>query len=249
MKNYLRLLPLLFCSLPILACSGISLAGVKRVVASAAVVHEVREVSGFTGVDMAGIGKVVLTQGGTESLEISGPDNVVPLVDSYVQGGVLILKLQPGVTVTGITEANLLTFTVGVKDLSKLTVSGLGDVEMDGLQTARLDVTMSGAGKLDLRSLALDNLGLTLSGMGDASLSGAAADAKIDISGAGNVNAADLKIQTVRITISGAGNATLWVTDALTGTISGAGNVEYYGDPKVDSNTSGVGRFKPLGNK
>jgi hypothetical protein len=249
MKRFLRLLPILVSSLSVLACSGISVFGQKRVVASAAVVHETREVSGFTGVDMRGMGKVVLIQGSSESLEISGPDNVLPLVEASVQGGVLVLELEPGVTVTGMNSANMLTFTVGVKDLSALTVSGLGDVEMNALLGPRLDVQMSGAGKLSLHNVSLDTLDLTLSGLGDASLSGAAADAVIDISGAGNVDAADLSIRNARIDISGAGNATLWVTETLTGTISGAGNVSYYGNPRVDTSTSGVGRFTALGSK
>jgi hypothetical protein len=250
MKTYLRLLPLLLFSLPILACSGVLDFGRGRVIAaSSAVIRETREVSGFTGVDMRGIGKLVLVQGDSESLEVSGPDNVVPLVRTSVQGGVLVLELQPENIVTGMNPADMLTFSVGVKDLSSVSVSGLGDVEMDGLKAPRLNVTMSGSGRIALRSLALDGLVLRLSGMGDVTLSGGAADAEIDISGAGNVNAPDLRIQTARITISGAGSATLWVTDSLTGTISGAGNIEYYGNPEVHANTSGVGRFKPLGNK
>jgi hypothetical protein len=249
MKPCPRLLPLLVFALPVLACGGFRFGSNLVIVASAKAVRETREASGFHAVEMRGIGNVVLTQGETESLEVSGPDNVVPLVKTYVRGGVLIFELEPGVVVTGMSSANDLTYTVGVKDLSALTVSGLGDLEMDKLSAAHLNVRMSGTGRITLRSLALGGLDLTLSGMGDAVLSGEAADVEIDISGAGNVNAPDLKIQAGRIDISGAGSATVWVTENLTGTISGAGMVEYYGDPQTDFNNSGLGAFKSLGRK
>ena len=131
----------------------------------------------FTGIDMSGMGKVILTQGDSESLEVSGPENVVPLVRTSVRGGVLVIDLEPGVTVTGMYSTNLLTFTIGVKDLSSLDLSGLADVEMDGLSTSSLRVTMSGSGKISLRGLDLEDLRLRLSGLGDADLSGVAASA------------------------------------------------------------------------
>jgi len=251
MNTRIRMFSLLALSLLLTGCSGIFefVRNGRTVRASDTVVSETREVSGFTAVEMRGIGKVILTQGETESLAVRGSDNVVPLVRSSVRGGVLVLELEPNVNVTGMDAANVLTFTVGVKDLAAVTVSGLGDVEMNGLTASRLTLTMSGAGKVAFTGLAVEDLHIGVNGMGDVTLSGEAATAAIDISGAGNVKAADCKIQTARITISGAGNATLWVTEKLTGDISGAGNVEYYGNPQAETDASGLGVFKSLGGK
>jgi hypothetical protein len=231
MKNNLRMLPVILLSLPALACGGLF------------------DFFYHGRVDMSGMGKVVLTQGDSESLEVSGPENVVPLVRTSVRGGVLVIDLEPGVTVTGMYSTNLLTFTIGVKDLSSLDLSGLADVEMDGLSTSSLRVTMSGSGKISLRGLDLEDLRLRLSGLGDADLSGVAASAVIDISGAGSVNAVGLEVQTADVSISGAGSAKLYVTERLTGDISGAGSVEYYGEPETRTHTSGFGNFRSLGMK
>lgn len=251
MKRNHRLLLLLVLSLPALGCGGFfDFAPPGRVVvASGKVVQETREVSGFDAVDMRGIGKLVIDQNGTESLEISGPENVLPLVKTSVRGGTLIIDLERYISVTGMHPANMLTFTVGVKDLSSLIISGLADAEMDGLTASKLRVTMSGSGRISLSGLDLDDLRLTLSGLGDSTFSGAASSAVIDISGAGNVDAADLEIQTADISVSGAGNASLWVTETLTGSISGVGNVEYYGEPATRTHTSGVGFFRSMGTK
>jgi hypothetical protein len=251
MKKIFKLLPLIALSLPLLGCGGFfNFLGDGRVIkASDTVVSETRETSGFTAVDMRGVGRIILSQGETESLEVSGSDNLVPLVKTSVQAGVLVIEMTEKVIITNPNPANVLTYTIGVKELTALTVSGLGDVEMDGLSASRFDMTISGTGKIDLKGLELEDLDLSLSGMGDVTFSGAAESAAITLSGAGNVNAGGFKLRTARITLSGAGNATLWVTGKLNGEISGAGNVEYYGKPETDVNTTGVGRFKSLGNK
>ena len=249
MKRTLRFLPLLALSLPLLACGCVNFWPHRVVAASSEVVSETREVSGFDGVELSGIGKIILEQGSAESLEISGPENVLPLVETSVRGGTLVIEMQKDVAVTGMHSANMLTFTVGVRELSSISVSGAGDVEMDALSADRLDVTMSGAGRIDLKGLDLEDLELTLSGAGDVHLAGRAALAEIEISGTGNIDADNLEIANARVSISGLGNATVWATERLSGTISGAGNVDYFGEPDTDFHTSGLGRYRSLGDK
>jgi hypothetical protein len=251
MKKHFSLLSLIALSLLLTGCVSVLdfVKDGKTIKASNTVMSETREASGFTAVDMRTAGRVILSQGDVESLSIRGSDNVVPLVKTSVQEGVLVIEMDKIIIVTDMDESNALTFTIGVKDLSALTVSGVGDVKMDGLTASSLKLNMSGAGRIDLAGLSVENLSLTLSGAGDVTLSGEAASAAILISGAGNIDAADLKVQTADIDLQGLGKATLWVTGKLTGSISGAGNVEYYGNPATDLKASGLGVFKSLGNK
>jgi hypothetical protein len=251
MKKQISLLSLVALPLLLTGCSGLwdFTRNGRSIKASDTVVSETREVSGFTGIDMRTVGRVVISQGETESLAVSGSDNVVPLVITSVENGVLVIDMEKDYFVTNMHGANVLTFTIGVKDLGALTVSGAGDVKMDGLTASRLKVTMSGAGRIDFSGLSLDSLSLTLSGAGDVTLSGEASSAAILLSGAGNIDAADFKVQTADIDLQGLGNATLWVTGKLTGSISGAGNIEYYGNPATDLKASGLGVFKSRGNK
>ena len=255
MKKKAWLLPLLALSLAAISCmcpvSGlVNLRGDGRVIeASDTVVSETREVSGFGAVDMRGFGRILITRGETESLTVSGSDNLVPLVETSVRAGVLVIEMKEKIVLAGAKPSNVLTFTIGLKELSRLTVSGLADVEMDGLAAPSLDINMSGAGRIDLRGLALGDLDLDLSGAGGLILAGAASSAEIDLSGAGDIQAGDLELGTARVTLSGLGNATLWVTGTLAAEITGAGNVEYYGDPTTHLRTSGLGQFTSLGGK
>jgi hypothetical protein len=250
-KKNISLISLIALSLLLTGCGGIFnfVRNAKTIRASNTLTSETREAAGFTAIDMRTVGRVVISQGGAESLDLRGPDNVVPLIQTSVQGGVLVIEMEDNIFVTEMHESNVLTLTIGVKDLSALTVSGVGDVTMDGLAASRLKLDMSGAGRVALAGLSLGNLTLTLGGAGDVTLSGEADSAAILIGGAGKIDAAGLKVQTADIDLSGLGDATLWVTGKLTGSISGAGNVDYYGDPATDLKTTGLGVFKSLGKK
>jgi len=250
MKTSSRILSLILVVM--LAATGCSVIGNRigrTITPSNVIISENRDVSGFSGIDMSTVGKVVLSQGSTESLTVSGSDNLVPLIKTTVRKGILYIETTENINVISFTSDNMLTYTIVVKDLSSLTISGLGDVQMGTLTTPKLSVTMSGAGNAQISQLTTDELTVTVSGLGSVELGGEAKQATIDISGAGSVNSPDLKIQTANVTIPGLGGATLWVTDRLTGNISGAGNVSYYGNPQTNTNTSGLGNFKSLGNK
>lgn len=251
MKIKFLILPILLAALLAISCRGISVVDLNKnaIKPSNVIITEQRNLSGFSAIDMRTFGKMVLSQGDRESVSISGSDNIVAVMQTSVQDGVLVIENDENINVTGVNEENVLTFTIVVKDLTSLTISGAADVGMDSLTTSTLDVTMSGAGQFVLDQLKADSLKTVLSGIGNVEVSGEVTQAQIDIPGAGSINFGDLKIQTANATISGLGSATLWVTDQLNGNISGAGNVSYYGDPQTNTESTGLGQFKSLGSK
>lgn len=240
---------LIILSMLLSSCSVLTNMGVRVITPSNTIISENRAVSGYHAIEFSTFGKINIVQGDTESLNISGPDNLVPEITTTVSNGTLTIKTKDNITVTSFSTANILTFTIVVKDLTSLAISGAGDVQVETLSTPSMDLSLSGAGKVQMNQLTADSLKVNISGAGGLELSGSATQVTIDISGAGSVNAPDLKIQTANITISGLGSATLWVTDQLTGTISGAGSVSYYGSPQANTNSSGLGQFKSLGSK
>jgi len=244
-------LSLLILAMLFLGCTSLiptSLGG-KNITPSDVIITDKRDVGAFTGIDMRGFGKMVLTQGDTQSVTISGSDNVVPLVKTTVQDGTLIIELQEKVNVLNLDKQNILTFDITVKDLTTLTVSGAAQVEMAALNTSALTMTMSGAGQFVLSKLAATSADIRLTGLGDIEVIGEVTRETVTISGAGDVRAGDLKSKTADVSITGLGGATVWATDQLNGTISGAGSVSYYGEPKTNVKTTGAGQFKPLGSK
>ncbi len=249
MKTRNLCISIFLISMLLVSCSILTNAGVKVITPSNVNVSENRDVSGFTKIDFSTVGKINVMPGDTESLNISGPDNLVPEITTTVSNGTLIIKNKENITISPLNNQNPLVFTIVVKDLTSLKLSGAGDVQIETLSTPSMDIIMSGAGKVTQNQITTDNLNVTISGLGGIDITGQATQATFDISGAGSVTAPDLKVQTAKITISGVGGVTLWVTDQLTGTISGAGSVSYYGTPQTNTNSSGLGKFNSLGNK
>lgn len=243
---------ILVTALLVLGCQvftmDINLSG-EGIKPSQTIISETRPVQDFTAIDMRAVGKVVITQGEGESLSIQGSDNILPIIETSVENGVLVIQTREKIDITGLHDETVLIFTIGVKDLSSLVISGAADVEMGSLSTSALEIVMSGAGQFVVEQLNADSIDILLSGVGNVEVSGEVIRAEINISGTGSIHASDLKIQTCEVDLSGLGGATLWVTDQLSGLISGGGTISYYGNPQTDTETTGIGEFKALGNK
>ena len=68
------------------------------VVGSANIVQETRSVTGATGVDLRGVANLTIEQGAPEELILQTDDNLMDLIITVVQGGVLVICSDPTVT-------------------------------------------------------------------------------------------------------------------------------------------------------
>ena len=210
------------------------------------IIFESRRVADFNSVDLSGIGMLIIEQGDKESLEISAEENLLPYLRSEVSGNNLKLGVQEFVNIQPTED---IIYRLTVKDLNTIETSGLGNVEIDSLETNRLFIEISGSGKVSIDDLRVESVTLEISGLGDINLTGKVSDQRVKLSGAGSYQAGNLESSSASVEISGTGNAVVWAIDTLTIELSGAGKVEYYGSPVLNSDISGVGQLKSLGEK
>jgi hypothetical protein len=182
---------------------------------------ESRDVSGFTGVELASFGDLQIEQTGTESLTIEAAPDVLPHLTSEVSGGVLRLGVAPGTTIRATTPV---VYRLTVATLDSVAVSGAGDVTASNLQTRRLTAGISGAGEM------------TLSGTVDSQV--------VTIDGAGDYDGENLQSTTAEVTVDGTGDAVVRVSSRLDVTIRGVGSVEYIGNPQVSQSIQGAGSIE-----
>jgi hypothetical protein len=202
------------------------------------VVSEEREVSGFTGIALVSSGDVVITQGAQESLTIEAEDNLLPLLETTVENGLLVLGVKDGETIQPTKD---IRYFITVTNLDRLEISGAGDMSSSDLTLDALSVDISGTGDVSIANLTLDTLSITVSGAGDVDLSGTANSSSITVSGSGDYQACDLQSGTVGLEISGQGDAVVSATGTLTVDVSGMGDVAYVGTPEVSQDVSGMG--------
>lgn len=210
------------------------------------VITENRRVSGFDEVELSGVGKLIIEQGTTESLEITAEENLMPYLESRVTGGVLNLGVDDFVNIQPSAEV---VYHLKVIDLASIETSGLGDVESLSLAANSLRIQISGSGKVTIKDLQATELSVAVSGLGDIILAGKVDEQRLELSGAGTYTAGDLESKSADVSISGSGNAVLWVKERLSTEISGMGTVEYYGSPVIDSEISGAGKIVSAGEK
>jgi hypothetical protein len=187
---------------------------------SGQVVTETREVSGFTKVELSGSAELTIEKTGTESLSISAEDNLLPQLTSDVSGDALILGTKPN---TSILPTKPITYSVTVKDLTGIAVSGSGTVRVSNLMTNSLTTKISGSGTI--------------------TASGAVNDQDVDISGSGRYQAEQMTSKAVKAQISGSGTASVLAADLLDVKISGSGTLTYSGNPQVTQEISGSGKL------
>jgi hypothetical protein len=240
----LLLVALLSASMVVLPGCGVSIVN-----GSGKLVTETRPVSNFSSFVLAGLGDVTITQGATESLVIEAEDNVMPLLKSEVKNGTLTLLLDQKDWKDVVRPTKGVKIALGVKTLTVLELTGVGNIEIPALKTTNFAIKVSGAGNIKVAKLEATNLTSTLSGVGNTDLTGQVISETVEISGAGQFSAANLSCQAAKLTLTGTGNATVWVRDTLDVTIGGAGNVTYYGTPKVTKTITGIGVMSPMGAK
>ena len=179
-----------------------------------------RQVSGFTSVELTGVGELSIDQTGTESLTVSAEDNLLPLLTSRVDGDTLILGKKPN---TRIVTTKPITYTVTMKDITGLAVSGSGTINAPKLSTGALRVEISGSGVI--------------------TTAGTTNDQNLEISGSGRYLADGLTSKTTTAEISGSGTANVVASETLDVKISGSGTLTYSGSPQISQTVSGSGRL------
>ena len=203
---------------------------------------EEREVSGFNEIEFTGIGNLIIEQGDEETLVVEADDNIIGLIETEVRGDELHIGFRRGFNVVPTSKVK---FYLTVKELDRIDLSGVGDIDCDEFETDDLKFNISGSGDIDFEIIA-DSIETNVSGLGDIDLSGEVDFHRVQISGSGKYDAEELESKDCEVEISGLGSATVNTSDNLDIEINGAGNVYYKGDPHVSQHISGLGRIKSL---
>jgi len=177
--------------------------------------RQTRQVVPFHEVELSGSLVGDISIGPTQSVEITGDENLLPLVETEVRDGALRVHTTKNVRPK-------LEIAVHV------VVPAVDAVSLSGSCTAKVQ----GQG---------DKLALSLSGSGAITASGKVGELSIHGSGSSKVAAAALAAERVRVSISGSGEAEVTAATALDVEISGSGTVRYHGHPKVTKSVSGSG--------
>jgi hypothetical protein len=206
-------------SLLLVAVSGCSFNG-PAIQGSGNVKSEPRVVDGVREIEVVGMGHLFVEQGDADTLTVTADDNILPLLETKAENGVLRLAIARNQNI----RPTKLEYRVTAKDPRRFAISG--------------------AGKVDASKLNTEELTASISGSGDVKLSGEAAKLELQISGAGHCSAENLNAKSAKVGISGAGDVTVNASEKLEARVSGAGTVVYLGSPALTTTISGAGSVR-----
>ncbi len=213
------------------------------------IISETREIRDVTRVILKDYGQLIIKQGDTEQLIVEGQDQVISQVKTQVRQGELLLDIEGGwfdktwKAFTSVVEGNSLTYTLTIKNLDGIFVSGAARVKCNKLIFNNLKLTLKGAGEIIFNNIQGGRLDVELPGAGIISLAGKIVEQTVKLSGAGSYDAPRLESQICRASLQGVGRATVWATKQLDAKVEGVGSIDYFGSPDVRKSVSGLGKI------
>jgi len=205
---------------------------------------ETRTVDTFHSAELRGWGNLYVTQDGESEIRIEAEDNILPLLQTSVTDGVLVIEQERFKCIIPREPVNVY---VSMEEVKQLSLSGSGKIiGQTKITSDGLGVTVSGSGDIDLE-VDTEELKTTIAGSGNAQLKGDATVHDVTISGSGNIQSYDLDTEKSTVVVSGSGKSEVSVSNELDVRISGSGNVNYKGDPKnVNTEITGSGKLKKV---
>ncbi len=182
---------------------------------------DTRDVGAFDQVSLEGAMKVEIGVGVSQQVQISGDENIVPLIETSVTG--TQLRIRP---TKPISPKLPLVATMTTASLTAVNRTGSGFVNVTNVTGDAFAIDATGSGKLHV--------------------DGRVKRVAIHISGSGTVDAKALVAEDVKIDVSGSADVVVAANGLLDVNISGSANVRYVGTPReVRKSISGSGSVEP----
>lgn len=222
---------------------------------------EMRPVTAFVNIENSTPFDLIYHKADTTSLLIKAEGNILQHIITETFNNTLELRTTPLSACFDYSERPVIIATS--PDLSKIFLSGSGDIIADEMEGTVVTLKLSGSGSISVSQLTGTKLSIALSGSGDIiaddaicneaemdisgsgniSVKGTGNIGLIRISGSGNIYSADFTLHSLSAAISGSGSIFTTVVNTLSAIISGSGNIYLRGDPEITQIISGAGRI------
>jgi hypothetical protein len=169
------------------------------------------DIGAFTSVGVSGSTDAQITVGPAQSILLRGPKGLVDNIEVVLKDGALLIKHKKTYWGAGNSYKENAKAIITVPTLTKVAVSGSGDMKVTGVKA--------------------NDFGIAVSGSGDVVANGSCTMLKSSIAGSGNIDATALKCQSATASIAGSGDNRIFASKDITVSIAGSGDVRVTGAP------------------
>lgn len=180
---------------------------------------ETRDVSDFQKVSIEGFGQVNIVVGDEDALSITGDDNLLELIGSTVENGMLTIR-----PTESINPKSDMVFEISISQLTA--------------------VSLSGAANFDIQNATGDSLEIEINGSGNLKASGNIATLAVEVNGASRIDLQQLEAEDATIELNGAASGVVFASKSIDAEINGVGKITVHGNPQdVKKEINGLGRL------
>lgn len=197
------------------------------------------QLEGFERIATIGSQDLEITFGDRFSVEADGN---VSRLHVAVEDGELVIRPREG---RGWTwgDFDSTTISVTMPRLTGVSLTGSGDISVDGVKGDRFSGVIEGGfgGSLTVSGLEVEEAEFVLNGLGEIEAAGTARATRTTINGVGQVQAVGLRSQTAVVSVNGPGEVELTVDKEADVSVRGPGEVDIDGTARCTISTSGPG--------
>ena len=199
-------------------------------------------VTSFDRIRVEGPYDVTVTSGGAPAARATGSPAGLDTVTVRVDGRTLVIQRNtnawggfPG------QDRGRVTIAVTTPGLVAALLAGSGQLDVDAMRYAKIDLQVTGSGRIALHRLETDRLGALVTGSGGLAIAGRAATAQLTLNGSGQIDAGKLEAGDATVTATGSGDVALAVRRAANVQATGSGDVTIGGMPACTVRRLGSG--------
>lgn len=179
--------------------------------ASAFDAEESRDVGRFDSISVLGFSEVFITVGEAQSVSIEADDSDdLENIITEVKNGELRVYFEKSWRDRSWGHDELV-LRVSMPELTGLEVTGVGDLDVVGMDGGDLDAEIVGTGR--------------------ATLEGSCDKLEIEVTGTGSLDAEGMECRVVELDVIGSGRATVFASEEIEVSSVASGSVRVYGDP------------------
>jgi len=165
---------------------------------------EIREVSGFSGIQNRCSADVLVSQGSNFEVKVEADDHIISKILTEVKGDNLVISVQGN-----IYRAKVMRVHVTLPAVKALNVYGSGNItSMNNLKSGDFSASIHGSGDMDL-DLTVSNFEGRINGSGDMKIRGIKGRLDISVNGSGDFDAKGLQLTHAHVSNNGSGDIRL----------------------------------------
>jgi len=202
-------------------------------------------------VTLEGVGDLVIRQGATATLVLTGDARLLARTTTTQRGDTLNIETEGRRGGFNFGRSSGIQAELVLPNLRAVSSESIGATTVSGFAGQSLDINLDGAGSMSVSSsnyrFITANLGgvgnlkingidsegidLNLGGAGFVTLTGRSKRLKAELGGLGGLDAQGCSVDSVALDLSGLGNATVNVRQTINVSLSGMGSVTVLGKP------------------